>query len=73
MSATAADGTVYTESPTGEWMAGDWLDVVTVPAGGAVVLRFTPTLYQDAALVSYCGEKCTSFAYFGMDKGGERV
>jgi FtsP/CotA-like multicopper oxidase with cupredoxin domain len=68
MSATAADGTVYTSSPTGDWVAGDWLDVVTVPAGGSVVLRFTPTLYEDAAIASYCGESCTSFTYWGADK-----
>ena len=65
MEAVDQTGATFTESPTGDWQAGDWVDVIAVPVAGHVVVRFTPTLYEDPAWVSYCDVSCESFAYFG--------
>lgn len=50
MKVVDADGVEYTESPAGDWKAGDVRDTVSVPVEGYAVVEFVPVKYTGLVL-----------------------
>ena len=45
-----AHGISWSASPTNDWVAGDWRDIISVPRNGSVVVRWRPTLHTGLLL-----------------------
>ena len=45
-----AHGITWSASPTNDWVAGDWRDIISVPRNGSVVVRWRPTLHTGLLL-----------------------